>query len=164
MCILCDVRYFLTVHDTAIYLQIFANKKEGEGVWEKKPKNRKEFDKKITTITKELNDAPNMATTYEFLMRVVKSFAKKYDDDLLSIALVYLDILCIMNGRNREPIDKKWIEKMQRKMRKLKFTESEKCYFVINALIHDFNNFHEWFNSGKRSGKEHEKAYINYIG
>ena len=156
MCILCDARYFLTIQNTIMYLKVFADKKVEEGIWEKK--TRKGFEKRMNMIEK-LNSAPNLKTIYEFLIRMIKSLRKKYDDIPLRFAIENLHVLSSYYGGN-DRVDNKWIRNMLNKVKKLEFSEWERCYFVMKALKQDGDNFHKWFVTGKTNGDDKHLIYI----
>ena len=160
LCILCDARYFLTIHDTIIYLKIFSDKKIEEKVWENK--TRKGFKERMKLLG-ELNSAPNLKTVYEFLAEIIKGFGEKYDDILLRFAIENLRILSVFNGGDNE-IDRKWIKSMLKKVKNLGFSEWEKCYFVMKALRQDADNFHDWVMENEGSIDETDDKHLIYIG
>lgn len=161
MCILCDVRYFLAIHNTVLYLKVFSDKKIEEGTWEKRP--RRGFKKRMKMIM-DLNSSPNNKTLFEFLLKMIKSFAKKHNNNLLRLAIENLEILSLFHGKDDSKIDKKWINEMLKKVRELDFSEWEKCHFVMKALNQIANNFHEWFIEDTDKTEDGDGKHLIYIG
>lgn len=161
MCILCDARYFLLIHNIILYLKVFADRRIEEGAWEKKP--RKGFRKRMKMLIEDLNSCPNLKTIYEFLLNIIKSFTKKHDDTLLRLAIENLEILSLYHGKDDREIDKKWLKEMLKKIKELDFSEWEKCHFVMKTLMQDANNFHEWFIQKIGKGDD-ENRHLIYIG